>query len=187
MMRPSPILVAMVLLAAPDAALADTPLAQLKAAMAERLAAMPDVARHKWNSGAAVEDLAQEARVVDGAVAAGAELGLVPDVVRSVAVAQIEAAKLVQSSLIEQWRAEAAAEFTDVPDLATVLRPAIGSATQAIVGNLKQAEPALQECPGASELRAVPQTLVSYEPAWQVAADGVIAAVGGPARTACPG
>jgi chorismate mutase len=187
-MRPSPICVVVTaVLALPDAALADAPLAQLKAAMAGRLAAMPDVARHKWNSGAAVEDRAQEARVVDGAVAAGQELDLAPDVVRGVAIAQIEAAKLVQSALIEQWRAEAAAKFADVPDLATALRPAIGSATQAIVGNLKQAEPALQECPGAGELRAVPQSLASYEGAWQVAADGVIAAVGGPARADCPG
>ncbi|WP_191058766.1 gamma subclass chorismate mutase AroQ [Geminicoccus harenae] len=178
---------AAVLLALPGAALADTPLALLKAAMAERLAAMPDVARHKWNSGAAVEDRAQEARVVEGAVAAGQELGLAPEVVRSVAIAQIEAAKLVQSALIEQWQAEAAAKFTDVPDLAAVLRPAIGSATEAIIGNLKPAAPALRECAGAGELRAVPEALASYAAAWQVAADGVIAAQGGPARTACPG
>ncbi|WP_159716446.1 chorismate mutase family protein [Geminicoccus flavidas] len=179
--------VAAVLLILPGAALADTPLALLKAAMADRLAAMPDVARHKWNSGAAVEDRAQEARVVEGAVTAGRELGTAPEVVSKVATAQIEAAKLVQSSLIEQWRTEAAAEFTDVPDLASVLRPAIGGATQAIIGNLKQAEPALRECAGAGELRAVPEALAPYATAWQVAADGVIAAVGGPARTACPG
>jgi chorismate mutase len=44
---------------------AGTALDTLLSLIGERLAVMPDVARHKYNSGAAVEDLPREAQVIE--------------------------------------------------------------------------------------------------------------------------
>jgi chorismate mutase-like protein len=180
-----PAAAAAIVLALPGGASAELLPTRLKNAMAERLAAMPDVARHKWNSGASVTDDAQEAKVIEKVVASGEELGLAPELVHQVALAQIEAAKIVQSALIEQWRAQAAPAFPDIPDLATVLRPTIAEATAGIVASLPEAMPALAECAGATDLRTAPSSLEAYAGAWAVAADGVVAAAGGPTRAFC--
>lgn len=153
--------------------------------MVDRLAAMPDVARHKWNIGAPVEDPVREQVVIEAAVREGEERGLAAETLRLAVAAQIEAAKTIQASLIGRWTEEQAGAFRDVPDLAAVLRPRIQEATQALVARFAAARMALRQCEAATALRALPPSLDDFPAAWNQAADGMIAAAGGPARRSC--
>lgn len=167
---------------------ADGAAGRLREAMIERLGAMPDVARHKWNSHAAVEDPPREKLVVDAAIAEGQELGLAPSAVRAAVEAQIEAAKIIQAGLIARWSAEQASPFADVPDLATELRPRIQQATAEIVTGLAGSIDELGRCNVVRDLRVVPAALQAFPAAWAVAVDGVIAAaVDGKPPACAPG
>jgi chorismate mutase len=167
---------------------ADGAAGRLREAMIERLGAMPDVARHKWNSHAAVEDPPREKLVVDAAIAEGQELGLAPRAVRTAVEAQIEAAKIIQAGLIARWSAEQASPFAGVPDLATVLRPRIQQATSGIVAGLAGSIDELGSCEAVRDLRDLPAALQAYPAAWAVAVEGVIAAaVDGAPPTCVPG
>src|SRR4051794_6520287 len=76
----------------PGFALADgTALDTLLRLIGERLAVMPDVARHKYNSGAAVEDLPREAQVIEAVTAQAVEAGLDKDLAAKFFQAQIDA------------------------------------------------------------------------------------------------
>jgi chorismate mutase len=110
----------------------------------ERLAVMPDVARHKYNSGAAVEDLPREAQVIESVTAQAAEAGLDKDLAAKFFQAQIDASKMIQTERIAGWKAENHAPFTDVPDLRTVIRPKLDALTPALIAALKDALPELK-------------------------------------------
>jgi len=71
---------------------------------ARRLAIAKQVALAKWDSQAPVEDAAREARVIATATKAGESRGLAPVEVSNFFRAQIEANKLVQYSLLAEWR-----------------------------------------------------------------------------------
>jgi len=169
-----------------SAAAADEPVLALRVAMVDRLTLMPDVARHKWNAGAAVADPPREEAVIAAAIAAGRDAGLGAEAVESAIRAQVDAARLVQAMLFDRWKGAGEGPFMEVPDLATVLRPRISAATAAVVDGLAGALPALAACAGASALREYPDALAGFEAAWDRAADGIIAAAGGPPPEACP-
>lgn len=164
----------------------DADVAALKTAMAARLAAMPDVAHHKWNAGTAVEDPVQEAAVLEAAIGAGRQAGLRAETVRQAMLAQIDAAKQVQSAVTNGLLSSGAGPLEDVPDLGTVLRPQIAAATASFIEALAAALADLKRCDAASALRFRPETLATYAEAWSTAAEGVIAAAGGPDRASCP-
>ena len=84
--------------------LTEDQLQRLVETSAERLAVAEQVALAKWDSGAPVEDEAREAQVVSDAVKAGEARGLKSDEVSRFFRAQIEANKLVQYSLLADWR-----------------------------------------------------------------------------------
>src|ERR1700754_5143083 len=73
---------------------------------ARRLNLAREVAFAKWDNGAAVEDPPREQRVIASAVAEGKIDGLDPEVVSNFFRAQIEANKVVQSSLLSTWHKE---------------------------------------------------------------------------------
>ncbi|MDA1067597.1 MAG: transporter substrate-binding domain-containing protein [Verrucomicrobia bacterium] len=105
-----------------------TPLPALLAAMDERLSLMVAVAESKRVLGKPVEDLAQEARVIEAAVKGVIEESQrqsvgPPDTsaVEAFFKAQIEAAKAIQFKTLE-----GPATMTDPPDLVEELRPALG-------------------------------------------------------------
>lgn len=109
----------------PDAAgRAADPLPALVAAIDERLALMPYVAEAKRAAGRPVRDPAQEARVLDAAVAAaGAEgaAGVSESCVRGLFSAQIEAASALQEAIL----AKPPVTAEPPPDLAATTRPAL--------------------------------------------------------------
>lgn len=123
---------------------AGTALDTLLSLIGERLAVMPDVARHKYNSGAAVEDLPREAQVIEAVTAQAVDVGLDKAVAAKFFQAQIDASKMIQSERIAAWKAEGHAPFTDVPDLKTVIRPKLDALNPAMLAALKDALPELR-------------------------------------------
>ena len=115
---------------------------------------MPDVARHKYNSGAAVEDLPREAQVIEAVTAQAVEAGLDKDLAAKFFQAQIDASKMIQSERIAAWKAENHAPFTDVPDLKTVIRPKLDALTPALLAALKDALPELKLVGAGERLEA---------------------------------
>jgi len=71
---------------------------------AHRLMIAEQVALAKWDSGAPVEDAPREAQVIHSAVEAGEARGLDEASVTAFFRAQIEANKVVQYSLLADWR-----------------------------------------------------------------------------------
>jgi len=89
-----------------------------------------DVAQAKYVSGAAVEDPAREAVVIDNGVKA---LPNVDEVfIRAYWAAQIEASKAAQRALLGNWTKTGTPKFTNVPDLARDVRPKLDVLTTAI-------------------------------------------------------
>src|SRR5690349_17602394 len=82
-----------------------------------RLAIMPDVARHKYNSDAPVEDLPREAQVIAAVTELASQSGIDKDLAARFFQAQIDASKIIQTSRIAAWKAESHQPFGDVPDL----------------------------------------------------------------------
>ena len=111
---------------------------------------MPDVARHKYNSGAAVEDLPREAQVIEAVTAQAVEAGLDKGLAAKFFQAQIDASKMIQSERIAAWKAEGHAPFTGVPDLKTVIRPKLDALTPALLAALMDTLPELK-LPGVRE------------------------------------
>lgn len=89
----------------------------------ERLSLMPDVARYKWNTGAAIEDPQREQQLLASVRQQAIERGLPPQRVVDFFAAQIEASKVVQRELFEQWRKAGQGPFETVVDLAAQIRP----------------------------------------------------------------
>jgi chorismate mutase len=80
------------------------PLQSLVETSARRLDIARQVALAKWDDGAAVEDAPREAKVIANAVKDGSAVGLEPASVERFFRAQIEANKIVQYSLLADWR-----------------------------------------------------------------------------------
>jgi chorismate mutase-like protein len=133
----------------------------LRTLLAERLALMPDVARHKWNSRSPIEDPAREAAILAGLRREAEALGLPAPWAQQVFRAQIEAAKVIQRGLFARWEATSQERFTDVPDLANVLRPRLDALTGQLLHALAAAWPALSDPAQQPRLSQALQTLRS--------------------------
>ena len=103
---------------------------------ARRLLIGQQVALAKWDSGAAVEDLPREAQVITGAVRDGASRGLDPTSVSKFFKAQIEANKVIQFSLLADWRRAGRAPAHAPIDLAATIRPELDHVQAALIAEL---------------------------------------------------
>lgn len=92
-------------------------------ASAQRLAIADQVALSKADSGAAVEDIARENVVIANAAKAAEAKGLDKDAVEQFFRAQIEANKIVQYSLLDDWRRSGQVPAHEKVDLAKTIRP----------------------------------------------------------------
>jgi len=110
----------------------------------QRLALADDVARSKWNSGAAVEDLARENEIVTAIGAEAPRYGLDPTVAMEFFRAQIEASKIVQNARLTEWRAEKRPKFQNAPDLQRDIRPRLDRLTPELLEALARALPDLR-------------------------------------------
>jgi chorismate mutase len=103
---------------------------------ARRLLIAEQVALAKWDSGAAVEDLPREAQVIKGAVRDGDSRGLDSTLISNFFKAQIEANKIVQYSLLADWRRSGRAPAHAPIDLVAMIRPELDRVQTALIAEL---------------------------------------------------
>ena len=103
---------------------------------AQRLIIAEQVALAKWDSGAPVEDATREGQVIVSATKAGQSRGLVPTSVSNFFRAQIEANKLVQYSLLAEWRRVGKAPDHTPVNLAGTTRPKLDLLETALIAEL---------------------------------------------------
>jgi chorismate mutase-like protein len=101
-----------------------------------RLAVVTEVARSKWNSGAAIEDLPRETALLNSLQGQAVAFGLAPDRVAAFFGAQITAAKQLQSTLFDRWRQQHRGKFAGVADLPGELRPRLDVLTAQMLTEL---------------------------------------------------
>jgi cyclohexadienyl dehydratase len=137
-----------------------TPLGALVAALDERLALMPDVARAKRLRGLPITDAAQEARVLDAAsqavndAAAALHRPAPPDTaVRAFFEAQMALARALQEHPTHAAPAADEANGHAPPDLDLTLRPAIARISDRISVGLVALPPEVDAARAASALR----------------------------------
>jgi chorismate mutase len=123
---------------------AQTAVAQLQPLVetsARRLNLAREVAFAKWDNGAAVEDPPREEHVIASAVTEGKTEGLDPAVVSRFFRAQIEANKVVQSSLLSTWHKAGKAPDHQTKDLTTTIRPQLDEIQKQLIEELVSAAP----------------------------------------------
>lgn len=122
--------------AAPAPAAADSGLTPLVELSTERILLADKVAAAKFGTGAPIEDLVREQQVVDKAAQLAEAAGLdVPGTVEFFR-AQIEASKVVQQGLYDQWTQHPELAPTQRPDLATEVRPELDRITGEFIDQL---------------------------------------------------
>jgi chorismate mutase-like protein len=113
-----------------DAARPAAPVAAtLSSLIDERLALVNEVARYKWNTGAAIEDPPREQALLESLRQRAMPLGVSQPLVDAFFTAQIEAAKQLQRELFARWKREHREKFPGIADLATSIRPGIDRVT----------------------------------------------------------
>lgn len=103
---------------------------------AHRLAIAEQVALSKWDSGAAVEDVPRETQVISSAVESAEAKGLDPASASKFFKAQIEANKVVQYSLLADWRRAGAAPSHARVDLKGTIRPELDRLQTELIAEL---------------------------------------------------
>jgi chorismate mutase len=103
---------------------------------AQRLVIAEQVALVKWDRGIPVEDEHREAQVIVNVVRAGGARGLDQTSVSNFFRAQIEANKLVQYSLLAEWRRVGKAPDHTPVDLAKTIRPELDQVDTALIAEL---------------------------------------------------
>jgi len=105
---------------------------------AQRLALAEQVALAKWDTGTPVEDAPREAQVIASAIEAGESRGLEQKAVSNFFRAQIEANKLVQYSLLAEWRRAGKAPGHAPVNLAGTIRPELDRVQTALIAELAE-------------------------------------------------
>jgi len=113
-------------------------LQRLVEASAQRLVIAEQVALAKWDSGTPVEDTSREAQVIASAIREGESRGLDPTSVSNFFRAQIEANKLVQYSLLAEWRRVGKAPEHTPVNLAGTIRPKLDQVQTALIAELAE-------------------------------------------------
>jgi chorismate mutase-like protein len=145
--------------ASAGAAVRADPVAELADAIAARLALMDDVARYKWNHEQRVADPERESAVLDRVTTDAVALGVPQDYAHRVVGAQIDAARMRQVQLFAVWRTQPRTPFPNVPDLATVQRPAIDAATRSLITRLRASMCELDSTQAHAALERPPQSM----------------------------
>lgn len=103
---------------------------------ARRLVLAEQVALAKWDTGAAVEDTPREEQVIAAAAQAGRPWGLDEVQVAKFFKAQIEANKIVQYSLLADWRRSGKAPAHSRIDLGEQIRPELDRIQTELIAEL---------------------------------------------------
>ncbi|WP_394782215.1 gamma subclass chorismate mutase AroQ [Undibacterium sp.] len=108
--------------------------------MDQRLAVAPEVAKSKWNSGAAIDDPAREKQILDDIGQRAAQQGVDRALALAFFQSQFDAGKIVQNDLHAHWRQQQLAPFSQVPDLAHDIRPVLDKLTPELITSLKSVQ-----------------------------------------------
>lgn len=133
-----PVLFAMWIGGLTPASAAADPIGSLVQISAQRLQIARQVAVEKWYSGARVEDPTREAQVLQSAAKDGMSLRLESSAVEEFFKAQIEANKLIQYSLLAEWRRDGQAPRHAAADLVKEIRPQLDEIEKRLIQQLKQ-------------------------------------------------
>ena len=128
---------------------------------------MRNVAAYKWLYHRPVEDLEREAKILAATVERATVLGLNRDWVTEVVVAQMTAAKHIQSRWFTEWARTIGP--TEAPDLAIDLRPKISALTDVLIQHLLIIKKAPLSAQDRNELMETPAELANDSAAWQIA------------------
>lgn len=142
---------------------ATDPMRLLVETSAQRLQIAHQVALNKWGSSGRVEDLSREAEVIQKAATDGKSMGLESAQVEKFFKAQIEANKLIQYSLLADWRRDGRAPSHAAADLVKEIRPQLDNIEKRLIQELKQSatERSATTCP-VDVARAVGEYLNSH-------------------------
>lgn len=157
----------------------------LRLAITARLVLIPDVARHKWNTGTAIADPVRERRLIEVSLVKGRQAGVPDQITQGAIQAQITASKQMQEELIRSWRLAEQGTFEAVPDFLKETRPKIEEATDRLIQELGHVQAVLSTCSAAMALRDPPPGEGLSEAVWATAVEGLIQAAGGPSPDAC--
>ena len=113
-------------------------LQRLVGTSAQRLVIAEQVAFAKSDSGTPVEDVPREAQVIASAVKAGESQGLDQALVSNFFRSQIEANKLIQYSLLAEWRRVGRAPGHVPVDLAGTVRPELDQLGTELIAELTE-------------------------------------------------
>jgi len=94
----------------------------------------------KWDNGMPVEDASREDDLIGNATKAGQSRGLDPTSVSNFFRAQIEANKLVQYSLLAEWRREGRAPDHTPVNLASTIRAELDEVDKALIAELEESK-----------------------------------------------
>jgi chorismate mutase len=160
---------------------APTPLQTLVETSARRLLIGAQVALAKWDTGAAVEDAPREEQVIRNAVQASESKGLDSASVSGFFKAQIEANKLVQYSLLADWKRAGDAPAHNPVNLVKTIRPELDRLQTELIDELAatKAVRSGKTCP-ADIAKAVGQYVAAHpresQPVYAIALDRALAA-----------
>jgi chorismate mutase-like protein len=139
---------------------ADPAPARLAALIDERLALVLEVARYKWNTGAAIEDPPREQALLASLRERAIAMGIAPSRVDGFFLAQIEAAKQLQRELFDRWRREGREKFPGIEDLSTSIRPGIDAVTSQMLQTLAQTPAQPARLPLSSTISGISEAAV---------------------------
>jgi chorismate mutase len=110
---------------------------ELSKLIGARLCIVQEIAKYKWNNNAPIEDPDREQKLLDSVGKQAQAEGLQPQWAQHFFRLQIEAAKLAQYQLFQDWRRTQHPAFSDAPDLATIARPHLDVLTPLLLKSLK--------------------------------------------------
>jgi len=125
-----------------------TALTNVIALVAERLALATPVAQYKWLNNKPITDTPREKQVLSDVVGRASTQGVDPAFARAFFADQIEASKLVQQQLFDQWHASGAPK-APAPDLAADVRPKLDRLDATLIQALARVTPVhnAPDCP----------------------------------------
>ncbi|WP_394845366.1 chorismate mutase [Pendulispora brunnea] len=143
---------------------ADKAVVSIASLASERLGIADRVAASKWGTDKPIEDPPREKQVLDDMAKRASDMGVDGEAVQRIFRDQIEANKLVQRGLHQQWTAAPATAPTTRPDLAKEVRPALDRIGGDLLTAIRDAQPVLTgpQC-AASVERARTQVAASLD------------------------
>lgn len=145
---------------------------ELHAAIWDRLALMPAVARNKLHYQRPISDLTREMELIESFRQQALNRGIHPDFAETVIRGQIESSKRIQERLHAEWTAQSLPEDVPLRDLMRDLRPAIDQTTERLLIALQRLGSVPNEFESAIEqVYARRSTLPPHVPveAWDMA------------------